>query len=65
MQTLHLILPAALTLTSCTLGPDFRAPDLAAGSKWKETQANSAIRLPDNWWRLFNDRELTSLRCWS
>lgn len=61
MKSLYLIPSAALLLASCTLGPDFKLPDLTGGSKWKETQATSATRLPDAWWRLFNDRELTRL----
>jgi multidrug efflux system outer membrane protein len=61
MKPAYLILPAALTLGSCTVGPDFQPPHFSGGSKWKETQASSATRLPDTWWRLFNDRELTRL----
>ena len=61
MKARHLTAPAALLLASCTLGPDFKLPDLTGGSKWKETRAVSGARLPDNWWRLFNDRELTRL----
>ena len=61
MKTIHHILAAALTLTSCKLGPDFHAPDPAVGSKWKETRAVAGTRLPDDWWRLFNDHELTRL----
>ncbi len=61
MNTRHLIPPAALLLASCTLGPDFQVPDFTGGSKWKETRDVSATRLPDQWWRLFNDRELNRL----
>ncbi|MBC7980959.1 MAG: efflux transporter outer membrane subunit [Armatimonadetes bacterium] len=52
---------AFLLLGSCTLGPDFQAPGASGGSKWKEGQAVSGSRLPDNWWRLFNDTELNRL----
>lgn len=61
MKTCYLIPPAALLLASCTLGPDFKLPDLTGSTKWKETQAVSGARLPDDWWRLFNDRDLTRL----
>jgi multidrug efflux system outer membrane protein len=61
MKPRHLFLPAALALCSCTVGPDFQLPDFSGGSKWKETQTTSATHLPDHWWRLFNDRELTRL----
>lgn len=61
MKARHLTASAAFLLASCTLGPDFKLPDLTGGSKWKETQAISGTRLPDNWWRLFNDSELNRL----
>ena len=63
MNPRHSILTAAaaLILGACTLGPDFRHPDITGGSKWKETQTTAGTRLPDSWWRLFNDRELTRL----
>ena len=61
MNSRLLVFPAALLLGSCMLGPDFQAPGASGGSKWKEGQATSGTRLPDNWWRLFNDRELTRL----
>ncbi len=56
-----LILPAAFLLGACTVGPDFQLPGAVGGSKWKQSQATTATRLPDHWWRLFNDRELTRL----
>jgi len=61
MKIRHLILPASLLLASCVLGPDFQTPGETGGSKWKETRATAGTRLPDNWWRLFKDRELTRL----
>ncbi len=61
MNSRLLIFPAALFLASCTLGPDFQLPGASGGTKWKEGQATSGTRLPDNWWRLFNDRELNRL----
>lgn len=61
MNHRHLILPAAFALTSCMVGPNFQVPDLSGASKWKESKSTAATRLPDNWWRLFNDRELTRL----
>lgn len=56
-----IVLPAALLVTSCKLGPDFQLPVASGGSKWKEGKAVSNTRLPDQWWRLFNDRELNRL----
>jgi outer membrane protein, multidrug efflux system len=61
MKHRYLLLPAAFALASCMVGPDFLTPGASGGTKWKEGQATSGTRLPDNWWRLFNDRELTRL----
>ncbi len=54
-------LPFILLAGSCTLGPDFQVPGTAGGTCWKQGAATPATRLPDDWWRLFNDRELTRL----
>ena len=43
------------------LGPDFQLPGASGGTRWKESKSTVASPLPDNWWRLFNDRELTHL----
>jgi multidrug efflux system outer membrane protein len=58
---LRFFLPSALLFASCTLGPDFMKPDLSGTSGWKETRATAGTRLPDDWWKLFNDRELNRL----
>lgn len=55
------LFPAACLLASCTLGPDFQIPGFNSGDRWKESAATSPTRLPDDWWRLFNDGELTRL----
>lgn len=57
----HLPFLPVVLLASCTLGPDFQVPGLSVGSKWKESRADTAARLPDDWWRLFNDSELNQL----
>ena len=56
-----LIFPGFLLLGSCMLGPDFQLPGASGGTRWKESKSTVATPLPDNWWRLFNDRELTRL----
>ncbi|MEO7100112.1 MAG: efflux transporter outer membrane subunit [Luteolibacter sp.] len=56
-----LFLPTALLLGSCELGPNFQLPGATGGTKWKEGHATANNRLPDNWWRLFNDGDLTKL----
>lgn len=54
-------LPMALLLPACMLGPDFQLPGATGGTKWKQGAATPASRLPDQWWRLFNDRDLNRL----
>lgn len=61
MNHRYLLLPAAFALSSCMVGPNFELPGTPGTTKWKESQTTAATRLPDNWWRLFNDRELTRL----
>lgn len=54
-------LPAILLLGSCTLGPDFQTPNATGGTRWREALATAGARLPDHWWRLFNDGDLNRL----
>jgi multidrug efflux system outer membrane protein len=61
MKALITLLPAALLLAACTVGPDFLKPDLAGGDDWKQTRATAGARLPDDWWKLYNDRDLNRL----
>lgn len=61
MNSRLLIFPTLLLLGSCKLGPDFQLPGVSGGAKWKESKSTASTRLPDNWWRLFDDRELTRL----
>ena len=56
-----LLLPTAMLLGSCMLGPDFKLPDASGGSHWKETTHTTANRLPDAWWKLFGDAKLNQL----
>lgn len=61
MKLPAILLPATFLLTACTVGPDFLKPDLTGNEDWKETRASAGTRLPDDWWKLFNDRELNRL----
>ncbi len=57
-----LFLPVVVVwVSACTVGPDFQSPSATGGPGWKETQAVAGTRLPDQWWRLFQDRELNRL----
>lgn len=61
MKSRCLVLTTGLVLGSCTVGPDFHAPGFSGGAKWKEAATTPGSHLPDAWWRLFDDRELTRL----
>ena len=55
-----LILP--LLLASCVVGPNFKRPDAAMPSKWKEGSTSKTSQpLPNEWWKLFNSSKLNSL----
>ena len=56
-----LLLPIALLLGSCKLGPDFKLPAASGGSQWKETRDTSGEPLPDEWWKLCRDAKLNQL----
>ncbi len=56
-----LLLPTALLLGSCKLGPDFKPPAATGGSHWKESATTSGQHLPDAWWKLFSDAKLNQL----
>ncbi len=57
---------AALTLSSCTVGPDFVPPPVVArdsfGSEPRDVRSHTADAEPDpQWWRCFRDPELALL----
>ncbi|MCB1132222.1 MAG: TolC family protein, partial [Verrucomicrobiae bacterium] len=60
-RPIHLLPVLSLALTGCTLGPDFQLPSFGVGTSWKEAKVDGGVRLPDNWWRLYQDSELTRL----
>lgn len=58
---LHLLPFVSMALAGCTLGPDFKLPSFGVGTSWKEADVDGGVRLPDNWWRLYQDGELNRL----
>jgi outer membrane protein TolC len=48
-------------MVGCTVGPDFQLPSFFGGKSWKQAEAREGVQLPDDWWRLYDDRELTRL----
>lgn len=51
----------ALTLTSCAVGPDYIAPDLAVDGAFSEAGQDQALDIEQQWWKSFNDQTLNSL----
>lgn len=51
----------SLALASCQLGPDFKLPGFGGKPDWKEARPTPGASLPDDWWRLFGDRDLDRL----
>jgi outer membrane protein, multidrug efflux system len=49
---------ASLALASCQLGPDFKLPGFGGKTDWKETRATAGASVPDDWWKLYQDRDL-------
>ncbi|WP_395738692.1 efflux transporter outer membrane subunit [Prosthecobacter sp.] len=58
-----LCLTTALTCTSCSVGPNFKMPEVLMPSKWKNGGAVSTadIPVPGEWWKLFGSSELNRL----
>ena len=56
---LPLLIP--ILIPACTLGPDFSLPTFHPGASFKQPTYTSATPIPDSWWTLFNDPQLTRL----
>jgi len=52
--------PILLLTASCMVGPNFQSPGGAGGARWKHSGVDET-RLPDQWWRLFQDSSLNRL----
>lgn len=53
---LHIVL-----LSSCTVGPDFKLPDIHMPKRYKEIASTADIPAPGEWWTLFRSAQLTRL----
>lgn len=51
----------AVLMASCTVGPDYKSPDISFPKFWKQTSYVADLPVPDQWWTLFKDKTLTSL----
>jgi multidrug efflux system outer membrane protein len=56
-------LALATLLSACSVGPDFKLPDVMLPTKWKHGSAVnvSDLPVPGEWWRLFGSSELNKL----
>ncbi len=61
MKLRFYLTPALLLTASCMVGPDFQLPGVTGGDHWKEGAAVDSTRLPDKWWRLYDDASLNRL----
>jgi len=56
------LLVAVLLTAGCTLGPDYKRPDLPLPEGWREVSTSEQETLANTpWWELFQDPELLSL----
>ena len=57
------VLPVALTIAGCAVGPEYHRPEVTAPQKFRAqlgpAEAGSLADLP--WWQVFNDKALQSL----
>ncbi|MCX6856970.1 MAG: efflux transporter outer membrane subunit [Verrucomicrobia bacterium] len=51
----------SLVCSSCTVGPDFKLPEMKLTSRWKQQADVSDLALPDQWWTLFKNSTLNGL----
>ena len=57
----------AVTLSACTLGPDYRRPDVATPTAFKENQGWTVAAPADDaprgkWWQIYGDADLDALQ---
>ncbi|HEX5790307.1 MAG TPA: hypothetical protein VFY13_04095, partial [Luteolibacter sp.] len=51
----------ALLLSACNLGPDYQRPRFLCVFDWKQGKGDSSAQVPDEWWRLYQDKTLNRL----
>lgn len=59
IRKLCLLVLAALP--ACTVGPDFTEPESRLPASWKSSDSVESRPIPEQWWTLFSDPELTGL----
>lgn len=51
----------SLFISSCTLGPDYKRPDVELPNKWRVDYNDAAELANEDWWKQFNDPQLDKL----
>ncbi|MES2595272.1 MAG: efflux transporter outer membrane subunit [Verrucomicrobiota bacterium] len=51
----------SLILSGCTVGPDFKLPEVNLSTRWKNKADMSDLGLPDAWWTLYRSATLNRL----
>jgi outer membrane protein, multidrug efflux system len=60
MRCLCLLALAGL-LGACTVGPDYRTPEVALPASWSQQRTGGGISADDSWWQTFGDATLEKL----
>lgn len=59
MRHIALAMVVATFFVGCAVGPNYKRPEVAAPTQWKETAStNATLVMPTNWWTIFGDAEL-------
>ncbi len=61
--SLVVVVAAAVLLTGCVVGPDFKSPTAVSPATWRDQDQpiSSPHRLATNWWAIFSDETLNEL----
>jgi multidrug efflux system outer membrane protein len=60
-QLRFLLACGAVALAGCTMGPDYKRPEVAMASAWRTTAAEAADLANSDWWHAFGDPKLDAL----
>jgi len=61
MQNLMMVLISASMLSACTVGPNYKRPEVGAPATWRITDETSGSLADLGWWQLFHDPALQNL----
>lgn len=62
ITSLLVAVASTLTLNACTVGPDYRRPEIQTAAQWPTDRPGSpAQQAGDRWWKLYGDATLNTL----